>query len=79
MKSPLILNDWTAKFYVVFRKWSSSGLHLWMNLAIQSGVNTEIKIRHLWMNENNLYHPLTGNMKSKDLPLFITSSTKSKY
>ena len=27
------------------------------------------------MNENGLYQPLTGNMKNKDLPLFITSFT----
>ena len=49
-----------------------------MNLEIQSGVNTEIKIRHLRMNENSLHHPLTENMKNKDLPLFITSFTKNK-
>ena len=39
-------------------------------------VNTEIKSRHLSMNENGLHHPLTGNVKNKDLPLFITSFTK---
>ena len=31
------------------------------------------------MNENGLLHPLTWNMKNKDLPLFIiTSSTINK-
>ena len=49
-----------------------------MNLAVKSGVNTEIKSRHLHMNENGWHHPLTGNMKNKDLPLFITSSTKNE-
>ena len=61
--------------------WSSKvviKIHLWMNLAIQSGVNTEIKSRHLRMNRNGLHHPFTGNMKNKGLPLFITSSTKNK-
>ena len=51
-------------------------IHLWMILAIQPGVNTEIKSRHLWLNENGFHHPLTGNVKNKDLPLFITSFTK---
>ena len=47
-------------------------INLWMIQAIQSGVNTEIKSRHLCMNENSLHHPLTGNMKNKkDLPLFV--------
>ena len=53
-------------------------IHVWMNLVIQSRVNTEMKSRHLWMNENGLHYPLTGNMKNKDLPLFITFSTKNK-
>ena len=42
--------------------WSSKvviKIHLWMNLAIQSGVNTEIKSRHLRMNKNGLHHPFT--------------------
>ena len=45
-----------------------------MNQPIKSGVNTEIKSRHLSMNENSLHHPVTGNMKNKDL-IFITYST----
>ena len=49
-----------------------------MNLAVQSGVNTEIKSRQIHMNENGLHHPMTGNMKNKDLSLFITSSTKNE-
>ena len=41
-------------------------------------VNTEIKSRHIFMNENGLHHPLIGNMKNKDLPVFITYSTINK-
>ena len=51
---------------------------LWMSEAIQSGVNTEIKSKHLRMNENGWHHLLTRNMKNKDLPLFITFSPINK-
>ena len=50
-------------------------IHLWLNHAIQAGVNIKTNSRHLHMNENGLHQSLTGNMKNKDLPLFITSST----
>ena len=53
-------------------------IHLLMNLVVKSGVNTEIKSRHLHMNGTCWHHPLTGNMKNKDLPLFITSSTTNE-
>ena len=50
-------------------------IHLLLNQALQAGINTEIEIKHLSVNENSLDHPLTGNMKNKDLPLFIAFST----
>lgn len=53
-------------FIFFFRKWS-----------LQVAINTEIEIKHLCINENKLHHPLTGNIKSKDLLLFITFSTMS--
>ena len=49
-------------------------IHLCMNQPIKSGVNTETKSRDLCINENGLHHPMTGNMKNKDLT-FITYST----
>ena len=48
-----------------------------MSQAIQSGVNTEVS-RHLCISENGLHHPLTRNMKNKDLT-FITSAINEKY
>ena len=48
---------------------------LWLNQAMQPGINTKIKSRHLHMSINALHLPLTETMRKKDLPLFITSST----
>ena len=53
-------------------------IHLWLNKAIQAGVDAKLKSRHFCMNENGLHHPLTRNMKNKDLTLFINSSTINK-
>ena len=41
-------------------------IHLWLNDAIQTGVNTKANNRHLHMNENGLHQPLKRNMESKD-------------
>ena len=39
---------------------------------------TEIKSRHLCLNENDLHHSWTKNMKNKNLPSFITYFTLSR-
>lgn len=52
-------------------------IHLCLNRAIKTGVNTKINSKYLHINENGLHHPLTGNVKNKYLSLFITPSTSS--
>ena len=57
---------WLHGLFLCFIQKMVIKIHLPLNQAIQAGINTE---------KNSLHHPLTGNMKNKDLRLLITFYT----